>query len=238
MTCMRRTMMANSEEYTAHDMLMMAYVRGTNAAIEEQEAQGQRTMIANLRLPKFIRRIDVPEEVLSKNVSPEMYWKTQMEIEAANTYQYTLEEYAKIGIEVVDSSSELFHEVRLPEGWTIEASGHSMWSYLYDNKHRKRASIFYKANVLGGEASISLETRFSVNSDHTGNIKDGYDKFITTPMCGVVKDGDTIIYTTPLVEPSGDISKDSSTLHELRQDALAWLDAHYPDNRNAHAYWD
>ncbi|MBI4185795.1 hypothetical protein HY524_01970 [Candidatus Berkelbacteria bacterium] len=49
----------------------------------------------------------------------------------------------------------LFRPAQLPPGWTVKGSDHDMWSYLYDDKGEKRASIFYKAAFYDRKAHIS-----------------------------------------------------------------------------------
>jgi hypothetical protein len=53
--------------------------------------------------------------------------------------------------------------VKLPEGWHIKATDHSMWSNLVDDKGRNRASIFYKAAFYDREAFLSFNRRFSMS---------------------------------------------------------------------------
>lgn len=69
-----------------------------------------------------------------------------------------LTEAAKnLGIEVIGPSKgdSLFCDVRLPAGWKIVPTDHSMWSELQDEKDVKRASIFYKAAFYDRSAFIT-----------------------------------------------------------------------------------
>jgi len=43
------------------------------------------------------------------------------------------------------TGDELFQDVKLPPGWRIEPTDHSMWSTILDETGAKRGSIFYKA---------------------------------------------------------------------------------------------
>ena len=62
----------------------------------------------------------------------------------------------KLGIEVIGqvSGDRLFSEVRLPPGWAVKATDHSMWSKLVDDQGVERASIFYKAAFYDRDAFI------------------------------------------------------------------------------------
>ena len=67
-------------------------------------------------------------------------------------------EYADVGIAVVGpvATDDLFVEVRLPDGWSKQASDHSMWSYVIDQHGRKRVQVFYKAAFYDRKAHASI----------------------------------------------------------------------------------
>ena len=54
-------------------------------------------------------------------------------------------ELGLLGFKFGEPVNELFVKATLPAGWYKEGSGHDMWSYIYDDQNRQRASIFYKA---------------------------------------------------------------------------------------------
>lgn len=56
----------------------------------------------------------------------------------------------------VDEHDPLFRTATLPEGWRREGSGHAMWSYILDDKGRRRVSIFYKAAFYDRRAFAHL----------------------------------------------------------------------------------
>lgn len=56
----------------------------------------------------------------------------------------------------VDSGDPMFRPAQLPAGWRKEGSDHDMWSYVLDEKGRKRVSIFYKAAFYDRRAHASL----------------------------------------------------------------------------------
>jgi len=100
---------------------------GNPNAIEAQEQYGQRELVKSSQLPAENNR----------SVS-------------------TVAEYEKLGIKVIGKSEgdELFVDVKLPEGWKIEATGHSMWSDLNNEKGEQVASIFYKAAFYDRRAHV------------------------------------------------------------------------------------
>lgn len=64
----------------------------------------------------------------------------------------------EFGIKVLGTSQDpLFEDVRLPEGWKIQPTSHSMWSDLLDASGVKRAAIFYKAAFYDRNATIYWE---------------------------------------------------------------------------------
>ena len=67
---------------------------------------------------------------------------------------------------------DLFCECTLPEGWSKQATGHSMWSDLLDDRGLKRAGIFYKATFYDRDASIGVCNRFGIRPDHDANRSD------------------------------------------------------------------
>ena len=180
------------------EFLAVAAVVGTSNAIEGQEAFGQRSFVQSETLP-----VDgVGEE--QKKV-----------LEAAG---------CKFLGQVEDDS--LFQFVQLPPGWRKEATEHSMWSRLLDDRGRERAVIFYKAAFYDRRASIHLKTRFRVRKN--------YDRKEVIEVSAF--DGETAIHslTSPIPE-SGD--EYDSTL-ALEKQAETWLTERWPEWRSVGAYWE
>jgi hypothetical protein len=52
-----------------------------------------------------------------------------------------------LGVEITERGldNDLFHDVKIPNGWTKKATDHSMWSELLNEKNKVVANIFYKA---------------------------------------------------------------------------------------------
>jgi hypothetical protein len=130
-------------------------------------------------------------------------------------------DFEKIGIKFgeVCEGDPMFQEVTLPDGWKKVRTDHSMWSDLVDDKGRKRAGIFYKAAFYDRSAHINLVRRFSTDT-YKYNDK------------GVVLDGGQ----QELFECKHNGEYESREL--ARHDCEQWLKEHYPDWKDATAYWN
>jgi len=184
-----------------NSMLMVADALsfgGTTKFIEAQEAQGQRLLVQSETLPVDI--IDGKKEDLEKS-----------------------------GIKFLGEvpGDKLFQFVELPEGWKKQATNHSMWSKLFDDKGRERASIFYKAAFYDRAAHLSIKRRYNVQTD-----SEGYEKHY-----GICLDDRTEIHRTEaIVSGEGILAFDAR--EKARQLAEAWLSENYPNWRDYSAYWD
>lgn len=144
------------------------------------------------------------------------------------------EDLEAMGIVFGGAADDLFVNVTLPEGWTKQATGHSMWSDLLDDKGRKRAGIFYKAAFYDRNAHLSLDRRFGyslcVYCDAEGN---DADYAVATHRKAVIVDGDTVIKVIGLCE-----MRDYDAEDKLEAEARDRLQENYPDWQNPMAYWD
>lgn len=102
------------------------WVMGRNPrAIEEQEAEGQKELVSSSQLPR-------------KGLTEEYIKKFGIEL-------------TQLGL---PNNDPLFVTVILPQGWTIKATDHSMWSELLDETGTSKAEIFYKAAFYDRDAFI------------------------------------------------------------------------------------
>jgi len=62
----------------------------------------------------------------------------------------------QLGIVFEQPVDDLFVNVKLPDGWKVRPTSHSMWSDLVDDEGNVRASIYYKAAFYDRDAFISL----------------------------------------------------------------------------------
>lgn len=173
-------------------------------AIENQEAQGQKELNESQQLPK-------------KCNSPRG-------INAA-------EQYHKMGIKVLTSSKgdDLFLGVKMPNGWKKEATDHSMWNNLVDDKGRIRGRFFYKAAFYDRDSFMNFTTRYEWKCDysekefHSYHVWDSEKKeavFVTEKMSS---DCNTPGYF-----------KMQDKLQKQCEDFLAH---NFPNHKDINAYW-
>lgn len=183
--------------------------RGMSGAIEEQEAQGQR---------ELLRSEVIPSDGSSK---PE----EQAALEAMG---FTLGEPVQ--------GDAMFRKCTLPEGWKRVGSDHAMWSYIHDDKGRKRASVFYKAAFYDRSAHIGLECRYHSTTKYaTGETLESviadYDKHTHRIYCVCDADG-TVLHSEP-----GCLRADHKAGDAAYRACSEWLKANYPDFASPAAYW-
>lgn len=176
----------------------------TPGGIEAQEAAGQATFVSNETLPKGM------------------------------LHGCSREQLEQMGIKFGADMDDIFVTAQLPEGWEKQATDHSMWSDLLDEKGRKRAAIFYKAAFYDRSAHISLCRRYGVHGyelcDSEGRpMEYGKNSHLQT----VVKDCDTTIHVVGIRE---DLDYQTGETHGA--EGRAWLNAHFPKWENPLAYWE
>lgn len=151
------------------------------------------------------------------------------------------EELKQMGIVFGDYADDMFIYATLPEGWKKEATDHSMWSKLFDDQGRERASIFYKAAFYDRSAFITVSRRFNYSCVPVGGWENVNHR--TEEWTGVVLDSEKVIWRTEPIEPQPS-SVDGGLLDwykkkdDLANQAKAWLDENYSDWENRLAYWD
>lgn len=207
-------------------------------AIERQEKRGQSDIVNNKRLPKKMNENNVPREIFWCGTTNDMNYEDKRKIIDQNIFEYTQKQYERIGIEIIDEYDDLFWNVRLPEGWEIKATNHTMWNELIDNKGRKRASFFYKAAFYDRNAFINFETRFHLNVTHTADPSEDYDIWKKSDLQGTIKDGDIIIAQTRCVPATEDYREEDKIEKELWAELETFMKDHWPEYENVHAYWD
>ena len=82
--------------------------------------------------------------------------------------KYTKARYEQLGITIIGDTDDLFYSVALPDGWRVELDGESSyWSYLYNDKNERVASMFYKAAFYDERAFINFEQQQWSDSNDT-----------------------------------------------------------------------
>ena len=207
-------------------------------AIENQEKRGQTNIVKNKRLPKKTNEYTVPSEIHFLGVSNDMPYEERRKIVDQNIFEYTREQYEKMGIKIIGEYDDLFWNVVLPEGWDIKATDHTMWNELLDDKGRKRATFFYKAAFYDRDAFTNFETRYKIATTHSANDNEDYEVWRMSDHIGLVKDGEEVIYKTACVPATGDYSKDDKIKNKLYEELEDYMKENYPDYENIQAYWD
>jgi hypothetical protein len=149
-------------------MLAESMAVGTSAAIEGQEAAGQREMLFS----------DViPYDGCVKGTAGEK------ELEALGF---------KLG--EPPTGDEIFRECELPEGWSREGSSHSMWTFVVDERGFRRVACFYKAAFYDRSAHCSVE-REPKTAAQADAISPFYDEFGGFPKNNIrtSMDGDVLV---------------------------------------------
>lgn len=207
-------------------------------AIERQERRGQAEVVRTKRLPKKVNSNTIPNEIYFKGVDNSMDYDTRSAITQQNVLDYTKEQYLLMGIEILSKHDDLFYNVKLPEGWEIKATSHSMWNEVRDSKGRKRMTFFYKAAFYDRDAFTNFSTRFNLSVDHIADPNTAFEIWEASDFQGTIKDGDVIICQTATVAPGESYPDNQEIKEKLWEELEAFMAQHYPDYKNIHAYWD
>lgn len=105
------------------------FFEGPTDYIEGMEAAGQSQLVASTVLPRKTQNPDTDEDFEALGFT--------------------------FGASV--QGDELFREATLPEGWTKQATDHSMWSEVVDTRGIRRVSVFYKAAFYDRDAFMRID---------------------------------------------------------------------------------
>ena len=182
--------------------LVLASIVGGSNAIELQEKQGQGS---------FVKSETLPDDLGGP--------KNKKALEAC-------------GVKFLGpvDGDDMFQRVELPAGWKKVPADHSMWSYLVDEKGRRRASIFYKAASYNRRSHLGLNCRFSWGMD--------YDRREKGEYVAVVKNLEEVVYQTSPIPIPEDREERWRVSDAIEKEAKDWLLQRYPDYQNPAAYWE
>lgn len=146
-------------------MLAEMLGRGSSAAIEGQEAAGQREMLFSDVIPT----------------------------KGSEEEQVLIGLGFKLG--AIDEADPLFRACELPPGWEREGSGHSMWSYIVDERGMRRIAVFYKAAFYDRRAEWHVEREPKTTAQ--GQAIDAAYSTMGYPLydLDVEMDGDVVVIT-------------------------------------------
>lgn len=139
-----------------------------------------------------------------------------------------------LGIKFGLPHDDLFFEVQLPDGWKKQATDHSMWSDLLDDKDRIRGNIFYKAAFYDRNAHMNLcrYINYTQVYEHHDDYIEGVIQFVANNA-----DGETIFKTVPIMV-SGKSEEYWKAQDRGREEMINWLNKHYPNWENVMSYWN
>jgi len=181
---------------------------GNPNAIEAQEAQGQKELVNSSQLP------------IKNNT-----WRSD-DKDAKSQYE-------KMGIKVIDKSNgdEIFYDVIMPDGWEKEATDHSMWNRLVDNKGRVRANFFYKAAFYDRSSHINFTTRYQLKDEYFEGEKNPENSWdVARKYHAIDSATGAILFSTYKHFSDG---QDSAA-----KEAKDFLTENYPQWEDVNAYWD
>lgn len=144
------------------------------------------------------------------------------------------EPYEALGFTFGEAVDNLFINATLPDGWTIRATDHSMWSDILDEKGRRRAGVFYKAAFYDRDAHMDLDCFIGTGTryyDATGT-ECPWDK-ATLRRFTVKTKNDEVLFESSMF---GD--RDWDAQDAARAECSAWLKENRPDHSNPVAYWE
>lgn len=206
--------MSDWNNYDGMNVFFDALISGDpSGAIERSEKRGQTDFVASERLP--------------------------IRVNGGINERDAKHQYERMGITVIDKFDDLFYNVTLPNGWKKESTDHSMWNNLLDEQGRIRATIFYKAAFYDRDAFINFERRYNTNYepfDVKASEGLSYSEKELLPYCGVIKDGNVVIWKT---EPeAAKTDRGAYELHrQLQGLAIEHLETLYPKFEDVNAYW-
>jgi hypothetical protein len=140
----------------------------------------------------------------------------------------------KIGFVFGEPTDDIFTEVTFPKGWSKVATDHSMWSKLVDEKGRERGMIFYKAAFYDRSAHMHLTSRYQLKRDYLNAAgKQSYTDPTAATVDRVIDVSGGTLFIAEKV-PQGQYDKEEAS----RKQCSDWLDANFPNWKDATAYWD
>jgi hypothetical protein len=179
---------------------MSAILTGLPGGIEASEARGQRELVASEVLPTDLGAFFDGGRGSAKNL--------------LESWGFTFGEPVE--------GDPLFQHATLPPGWKKEATDHSMWSRIVDEKGRERCAIFYKAAFYDRRASLSIRARYRIERLHDGKSALG------VPVRGAVFEGERVLFEGPVRTPSTVDSERFDAFEQAAVDAQDWFKANLP----------
>lgn len=160
--------------------------------------------------------------------------------------------FEKLGFKFGKQIDKMLQHGTLPDGWKkVRDPGHSMYSYVLDEKGRRRWTIFFKGAYYDYEAfGWGLDHRFVVRVEKDYKFEGKGPR----PIWGEVQDNGVLFdpkakegkYVTPKIVYRSKEDRftpkdwaDSDRVEKMvRQEMELWISAKYPKHEDPTAYWD
>lgn len=136
----------------------------------------------------------------------------------------TREQLEDAGFVFGDPVDDLFIKVKLPDGWSMKATSHSMHNDLIDDAGMKRANVFYKAAFYDRRADISFNSRLRISIEYSGGMR-------RVQVVDMANNG-VAIHASEIHRED-----DYKTGDLEREKEEQWLNYNFPDHENPFAYW-
>lgn len=139
----------------------------------------------------------------------------------------TRADFESLGFKFGADVDDIFVTCDLPAGWYKKATDHDMWSEIYDDKHRVRVAVFYKAAFYDRHADMRLVPRYSVQSRDDEHY-----------LVRVIGDEEPRVFGEAVKFDQKNAREIYHKVEQLEEQARSWLNENKPDWKNPLAYWD
>lgn len=168
----------------------------------------------------------------------------------------TNRDFEVLGFKFIKRTDKIFWKCEFPKGWRKRAGAHSMWSDLLDDKGRVRGNIFFKAAFYDYKAHVRLTCRYSIkdvslDADKnelfdrvTGDYKKkgGEVSSFHRHECQDNTELKTLFAAEICPIPDWSNREEAQKIsdrHEAeREKCIRWMGEHFPNWKQASAYWD
>lgn len=152
--------------------------------------------------------------------------------------------YEKLGFTILWEDDD-FYKMRMPNGWYVHdcpafVNMYIKYSYLYDEKHRLRATIRcadFDTPYFDARATIQFHCRFTYSIEHMANVDSKYMDYKNSPLYSKAFNEDKIVFKSQPVMPTGDVDKDEIIYIRLKKLAKQYLQKHFPKYQDCTEYW-
>lgn len=180
----------------------------------------------------LIRAMSGEQNVL-ENMEREGQQNAIRRVQLARNLQPNKEIWEQLGFKFYDIEGDnVLCNATLPEGWSLEATEHSMWTNILDEQGRIRGQMFYKAAFYDRSAHMSLKQRYNICTDYAEEKVDVY-----------FGNDEEKLYVAGTITRSLNATREARLRFyekedSLRKNAINWAQENYPNYEDVTAYWD